>query len=163
MKKKMIRRLHNKITNGGANMAEHPIQGMMSTALGNIKEMIDVNTIIGDPVTTPDGTVIIPVSKVSFGFCAGGTEFGSPVVKKEGASSNFGGGAGAGVSIIPVAFLVVNGTNVRMISMSSSSTAADKLVDMIPEILTKFKEIIKKEKVEDVIKFQSEFDGTIVE
>ena len=139
-------------------MAEHPIQGIMSTALQNIKEMVDVNTIVGTPVTTPDGTVIIPVSKVAFGFCAGGSEFGSPVVKEGGLQSNFGGGSGAGVSITPVAFLVVNGTNVRLISMSSASTATDKIVDMIPEILTKFKELIKKEKKEETIKFQSDFD-----
>lgn len=143
-------------------MAEHPIQGIMSTALQNIKEMVDVNTIVGNPVTTPDGTVIIPVSKVAFGFCAGGTEFGSPVVKEEGLKSNFGGGSGAGVTITPVAFLVVNGTNVRMLSMSSASTAADKIVDMIPEILTKFKEIINKEKKDDSIKFQSDFTDDIV-
>ena len=143
-------------------MAEHPIEGIMSTALGNIKEMVDVNTIVGNPVTTPDGTVIIPVSKVAFGFCAGGTEFGNPVVKEEGLKSNFGGGSGAGVTITPVAFLVVNGTNVRMLSMSSASTAADKIVDMIPEILTKFKEIINKEKKDDSIKFQSDFSDEIV-
>lgn len=142
-------------------MADHPIQGIMSTALQNIKEMVDVNTIVGNPVTTPDGTVIIPVSKVAFGFCAGGTEFGSPVVKEEGLKSNFGGGSGAGVTITPVAFLVVNGTNVRMLSMSSASTAADKIVDMIPEILTKFKEIINKEKKDDSIKFQSDFSEEI--
>ena len=143
-------------------MAEHPIQGIMSTALQNIKEMVDVNTIVGNPVTTPDGTVIIPVSKVAFGFCAGGTEFGNPVVKEEGLKSNFGGGSGAGVTITPVAFLVVNGTNVRMLSMSSASTAADKIVDMIPEILTKFKEIISKEKNESSIKFQSDLNDDIV-
>ena len=143
-------------------MAEHPIEGIMSTALGNIKEMVDVNTIVGNPVTTPDGTVIIPVSKVAFGFCAGGTEFGSPVVKEEGLKSNFGGGSGAGVTITPVAFLVVNGTNVRMLSMSSASTAADKIVDMNPEILTKFKEIVNKEKKDDSIKFQSDFSDEIV-
>lgn len=143
-------------------MAEHPIQGIMSTALSNIKEMVDVNTIVGNPVTTPDGTVIIPVSKVAFGFCAGGTEFGNPVVKEEGLKSNFGGGSGAGVSITPVAFLVVNGTNVRMLSMSSASTAADKIVDMIPEILTKFKEIVGKDKNSDSIKFQSDLAEEIV-
>ena len=143
-------------------MAEHPIQGIMSTALQNIKEMVDVNTIVGNPVTTPDGTVIIPVSKVSFGFCAGGTEFGAPVLKAEGPQSNFGGGSGAGVSIVPVAFLVVNGENVRMLSMSSASSTTDKIVDLIPEILTKFKEIIGKEKKEDTVKFQSEFNEEIV-
>ena len=71
-------------------MAEHPIQGIMSSALHNIKEMIDVNTIVGTPVTAQDGTVIIPVSRVAFGFGAGGSEFGGSVVKEDGLKSNFG-------------------------------------------------------------------------
>ncbi len=143
-------------------MAEHPIEGIMSTALENIKKMIDVNTIIGNPVTTPDGTVIIPVSKVAFGFCAGGSEFGAPVVNTSGVNSKFGGGSGAGVSITPVAFLVVNGTNVRLISMSSASTATDKIVDMIPEVLDKFTELISGSKKDKKIKFQAEAEEEIV-
>ncbi len=143
-------------------MAEHPIEGIMSTALENIKKMIDVNTIIGNPVTTPDGTVIIPVSKVAFGFCAGGSEFGSSVVSTPSGNAKFGGGSGAGVSITPVAFLVVNGTNVRLISMSSASTATDKIVDMIPEVLDKFTELISGSKKDKKIKFQSEAEEEIV-
>ena len=86
-------------------MADHPIQGLMTTAMENLKEMIDVNTIIGEPVETPDGGVILTVSKVGFGFAMGGSEF-------SGSSSSdelpFGGGSGGGVSITPIAFLVVN-------------------------------------------------------
>ena len=140
------------------NMAEHPIQGIMSTALHNIKEMIDVNTIVGTPVTAQDGTIIIPISKVAFGFGAGGSEFGGSVVKEDGLKSNFGGGSGAGVSINPVAFLVVSNGNVRLLTLSSSSTSVDKVIDMIPEIITKFKDSFGKNKEEktEVIKFQSD-------
>ncbi|MBE7020659.1 MAG: sporulation protein YtfJ [Ruminococcaceae bacterium] len=139
-------------------MAEHPIESIMSTALENIKKMIDVNTIIGNPVTTPDGTVIIPVSKVAFGFCAGGSEFGAPSVSTPDGNAKFGGGSGAGVSITPVAFLVVNGTNVRLISMTSASTTTDKIVDMIPDVLDKFSELVSGSKKEKKIKFQDEID-----
>ena len=86
------------------NKQEHPIQGMMGTAMQKIREMIDVNTIIGDPITTPDGTVIIPVSKVSFGFGSGGSDWPN----KNTAKDLFGGGAGAGISINPLAFLVIS-------------------------------------------------------
>ena len=140
----------------------HPIEGIMSTALENIKKMTDVNTIIGTPVTTPDGTVIIPVSKVAFGFCAGGSEFGDPVVNTPEGNSKFGGGSGAGVSITPVAFLVVNGTNVRLISMSSASTTTDKIVDMIPEVLDKFSELVSGSKKDKKIKYQDEMEQDFV-
>ena len=86
-------------------MGEHPINNMMNTAMEKLKQMVDVNTIVGNPVITEDGVVVIPVSKVSFGMAAGGSEFTS---KKESDSNPFGGGVGAGVSINPVAFLVAN-------------------------------------------------------
>lgn len=140
----------------------HPIEGIMSTALENIKKMTDVNTIIGTPITTPDGTVIIPVSRVAFGFCAGGSEFGAPVVNTPEGNGKFGGGSGAGVSITPVAFLVVNGTNVRLISMSSASTTTDKIVDMIPEVLDKFSELISGSKKDKKIKYQDELEQDFV-
>lgn len=146
-------------------MAEHPIQGIMSTALQNIKEMIDVNTIVGTPVTTQDGTVIIPISKVTFGFGAGGSEFGATApAKNDDSKSKFGGGSGAGVSINPVAFLVVSNGNVRLLTLSSKSTSVDKVIDMIPEIMTKFKETVGKDKGEkpEKIKFQSDLDDIVI-
>ncbi len=91
-------------------MSEHPIQGLMKTAMENLKEMVDVNTIVGDPVETPDGSVIMPVSKVGFGFAAGGSEF-VVETKHNGTTETehpFGGGSGGGVSITPIAFLIVN-------------------------------------------------------
>lgn len=142
-------------------MAEHPIQGIMSSALHNIKEMIDVNTIVGTPVTAQDGTVIIPVSRVAFGFGAGGSEFGGSVVKEDGLKSNFGGGSGAGVSINPVAFLVVSNGNVRLLTLSSSSTSVDKVIDMVPEIITKFKDTFSK-KENKTEKFTSDIEEIII-
>lgn len=114
-------------------MAEHPIQGLMSTAMESIKNMVDVNTIVGDPVTAPDGTLIIPISKVTFGFAAGGSEFAS----KQGKDGLFGGGSGGGVSIHPIAFMVVGNGHVRLMPVDSANRPIDKLVDYVPELVDK--------------------------
>ena len=120
------------------NKQEHPIQGMMGTAMQKIREMIDVNTIIGDPITTPDGTVIIPVSKVSFGFGSGGSDWPN----KNTAKDLFGGGAGAGISINPLAFLVVSNGDVKLLQMSFSSNTADKMVNMVPDVIDKISGLV---------------------
>ena len=119
----------------------HPIDGLMASAMNSIKEMVDVNTIIGSPVNIPDGTVIIPISKVSFGFAAGGSEFST---KKED-KLPFGGGSGAGVTINPVGFLVVGNGTVKFISVDQQS-ATDKLVDYVPEALDKIQGMINNKK-----------------
>ena len=120
------------------NKQEHPIQGMMGTAMQKIREMIDVNTIIGDPITTPDGTVIIPVSKVSFGFVSGGSDWPN----KNTAKDLFGGGAGAGISINPLAFLVISNGEVKLLQMSFSSNTADKMVNMVPDVIDKISGLV---------------------
>ena len=120
-------------------MSEHPIQGMMGTTMEKIREMIDVNTIIGDPITTPDGTVIIPVSKVGFGFAAGGSDFPSKQPK-----DLFGGGSGAGVSIQPLAFLVVSNGEVKILQMDNSENTADRMVNLVPEVIQSISELFKK-------------------
>ena len=120
------------------NKQEHPIQGMMGTAMQKIREMIDVNTIIGDPITTPDGTVIIPVSKVSFGFGSGGSNWPN----KNTAKDLFGGGAGAGISINPLAFLVISNGEVKLLQMSFSSNTADKMVNMVPDVIDKISGLV---------------------
>ncbi len=112
----------------------HPIEGIMQTALQNIKEMVDVRTIVGDPVDTPDGTVIIPISKVSFGFAAGGSEFGK---KSDSGSAMFGGGAGGGVSISPVAFMVVGQNQIKLVPVANSLSSVDKIIDAVPGIIEK--------------------------
>jgi sporulation protein YtfJ len=113
-------------------MTEHPIQGLMHTAMDSIKQMVDVNTVVGDAVETGDGGVIIPVSRVSFGFAAGGGEYGRP--RAEGAEAPFGGGSGAGVSVQPVGFLVVRGGDIRLLPVESNATV-ERLIDMAPDLL----------------------------
>ena len=95
-------------------MANNKLENMMNTTMDNIRQMVDVNTIIGEPVICPDGTVIIPVSKVTYGFASGGSDLPPKVSTQK---EFFGGGSGAGVSIQPVAFLVVNNGNVKMLNM----------------------------------------------
>ena len=109
------------------------VPNMMEGMLHKIREMIDANTVMGTPVTTPDGTTIIPISKVSIGFGGGGSDFAT---NKGG--NPFGGGAGGGVKVTPVAFLVVSNGNVRMLPVAqAASTTADRLVEMIPDTLDK--------------------------
>ncbi len=118
-------------------MAEHPIQGLMDTAMSNIKSMVDVDTIVGEPVTTPDGTVIIPISTVSFGFGAGGTQFAAKQDTVTPENPMFGGGCGGGANVKPIAFLVVGGGNVRLLPINNKSTPVDKIIDMVPEVVDK--------------------------
>ena len=138
---------------------EHPIGSLMDTTMEKIKEMIDVNTIIGEPITSPDGTLIIPVSKVSYGFAAGGSDLPT---KKENKDC-FGGGSGAGVTIQPVAFLTVYQGDVRLVSVDRVEGTADKLVNMIPDVLKKVKGVFKKDKSESADDFseitQDDIDG----
>jgi sporulation protein YtfJ len=114
-------------------MDNHPIQGLMKTAMESIKDMVDVNTIVGDPVETPDGSVIMPISRVTFGFAAGGSEFEAA---KQGvdASYPFGGGSGAGVTVQPVGFLVVGNGNIRLLPVDTN-TVVDRLVDVAPQLM----------------------------
>ena len=122
-------------------MSENPIQGIMGTTMEKIKEMVDVNTIIGDPVTTPDGTTIIPVSKVSFGFASGGSDLPTKQPK-----NTFGGGGGAGISIQPIAFLVVSAGNVKLLQMTMGENTANNIVNMVPEVVDKIGTMFHKDK-----------------
>jgi len=136
-------------------MAEHPIEGLMKTAMQSIKDMVDVNTIVGDAVQAPDGTVIIPISKVSFGFAAGGGEYNAEARggnkddgDDDGEQSNagkfpFAGGSGAGVSINPVAFMVVGRQQIRLLPVNMNSSL-EKVLDLIPELIEKANETIKR-------------------
>ena len=123
-------------------MSDNPINGLMKTTMQKIKEMVDVNTIVGDPITSPDGTIIIPVSKVSYGFASGGSDFPTKKENKE----CFGGGSGAGVSISPVAFLVVYQGKVELVPLEKFDGAADRVVGMVPEIMDKITSLFKKDK-----------------
>ena len=133
-------------------MGEHPIEGLMITAMNSIEDMIDVNTIIGEPIETGNNITIIPISKVSFGFAAGGSEFKGETIdeykkvdKEEEIQYRlpFGGGSGAGVSINPIAFLVVQNGNVKLLPVNHSS-AIDKLLDYMPDLMEKVNSVLNK-------------------
>jgi sporulation protein YtfJ len=116
--------------------------------MANIREMVDVNTIIGDPVETPDGTVILPVSKVGFGFAAGGSEFqqgggGTKGSSTDAGGSPFGGGSGGGVSIVPIGFLIVHGNNVRLLSTDNQNQLYDRLIDLAPTVMEKIQSLLQ--------------------
>ena len=123
-------------------MAEHPIQGLMNVKMDKIRQMADSNTIIGKPIKTDDGTTILPVSRISFGFASAGTDFdGKNAANKD----LFGGGSGAGVNIQPVAFLVVKDGCVRTIQLSDGSNTIDRALTMLPELVDKVSALLKKE------------------
>ena len=133
-------------------MNEHPIENLMVTAMSSIQDMVDVNTIIGEPIETQTGITIIPISKVSFGFAAGGSEFRGETLKEYTRKDKdeeieyklpFGGGAGAGVSINPVAFLVVQEGNVKLMPVDHES-CIDKLLDYIPDLMQRINEMFNK-------------------
>lgn len=114
-------------------MEKHPIEGLMAGTMENIRDMVDVNTVVGEAVQTPDGSTVIPISRVSFGFVAGGAEYKANAYRADGGLLPFGGGSGAGVSVSPVGFLVLNGDSVRMLS-AKCDQPAEKLVEMLPQL-----------------------------
>lgn len=126
---------------GGNGMTVHPIQGLMTTAMEHVKQMVDVNTILSDPILSPDGSVIITVSKASFGFAAGGSEFGKQDEEGEFA---FGGGSGGGVSLSPVAFLILTGQGIKLLHLDEHSHLLDKIVEYAPEAIEKVQEFFQK-------------------
>lgn len=125
-------------------MAEHPIQSLMKTAMESIKEMVDVNTIVGDAVETADGTVIIPISRVTFGFAAGGGDYEHEDEVQGSNAHPFGGGSGAGVSVRPVGFLVCSPKSGIRFMPVEGPLLYDRLIDMVPQVLTKVQELFRQ-------------------
>lgn len=121
-----------------------PISELMGITMEKIKEMVDINSIIGDPITLDDGTTIIPISKVSYGFASGGSDLPSKNDK-----SLFGGGAGAGISIKPEGFLVISNGNAKMVSVNSGSDPVSSAINAIPDVFNKVSDIVKKKKSDD--------------
>jgi sporulation protein YtfJ len=119
-------------------MNNHPIEGLMQSTMENFRDMIDVNTIIGEPIETSDGTVILPISKVSFGFASGGSEFSQKKESEVESKLPFGGASGAGVSLKPVAFLIMKGDSIRLLSVDHENTY-DRIIDSIPQIIDMLK------------------------
>lgn len=132
----------NGINNG---IKQHPISEFTEAALSSLRSLVDVNTVIGDPITTPDGTVIIPVSKVSFGYGSGGSDL--PTDRP----NLFGGGTGGGVTILPIAFLVIRGGNVELLHMQTADNTADRIVNTVPGVIDKIISAIpsKKDKAKE--------------
>lgn len=127
-------------------MDKHPLGDLMETTMQKIREMVDVNTIIGRPIVTGDGITLIPVSKVTFGFASGGTDFKTKN-QQPNQGNSFGGGSGAGVSIVPVAFLVVKDGNVRLINVTPpANSTIDRVIDLVPEVIDKISSLKGKDK-----------------
>ena len=130
----------------GKRMEKHPIGELMETTMQKIHEMVDVNTVVGQPITTPDGITLIPISKVVFGFGSGGGDY-STKNQPSGADNAFAGGSGAGVNIAPVAFLIVKDGSVRLLPVAPPpSTTVDRIVEMAPEIIDKVTDFLDKNK-----------------
>ena len=115
------------------------VPNMLEKTIAKIREMVDVNSVIGDPITTPDGVTIIPVSKVSYGFASGGSDLPS-----KSSSDLFGGGAGAGINITPVAFLTVKDGEINLLPVVSKPDTVDRLVSLVPDAVNKVSDLFKK-------------------
>ena len=128
-------------------MENNPIGELMGITMEKLRDMIDVNTIVGTPITTPDGVTLVPVSRVSFGFGAGGAE----LPPKENGVKGLGGGNGAGISIVPVAFIVIKDGNARLMHIAPpTNTSVDRLIELAPDIIDKVDGIIDRfKKVEE--------------
>lgn len=114
-------------------MSNH-LPNMLESTIQKIREMVDVNSVIGEPIVTHDGVTIIPVSRVSVGFGGGGSDFVSKNVNHQ--DNPFGGGAGGGVKVVPICFLIVRDGNVRMMPVAApANTTADRIVEQVPDVL----------------------------
>lgn len=120
---------------------QHPISGIMGITMDKLKEMVDVNTIIGDPIKIDEKTTVIPISKVSFGFASGGSDLLAKQPK-----DLFGGGSGAGVSIQPLAFLIISDGNAKLLQMSVNASTPNALVNLIPDVVEKISGMVNKDK-----------------
>lgn len=119
-----------------------PLSELMNATMAKVREMVDTNSIIGEPITTPDGVTVIPISRVSFGFGSGGTDYGKTTEK-------FGGGGGAGVKVDPVAFLIVKDGVTRLMPVSVPAyTTVDRVLELVPEVMDRIENFIDKKKEE---------------
>lgn len=122
----------------------HPLPDMLGSSMAKLREMVDVNTIIGDPIQTPDGVTILPVSKVKFGFAGGGSDFATKNYPAN-RDNAFGGGSGAGVTITPVAFLILKGESVRLLPVTEpASGSVERLVEMLPDLIDQISSLIRR-------------------
>ena len=122
-------------------MEKHAMVELMETTMQKIRDIVDANTIVGDPIITNEGITIIPLSKMSFGFASGGADFDGKTNEKV----HFGGGSGAGVSVVPVGFLVINDGAVRLLPVEATQNTYEKLIDIAPELINKVSAMFKKD------------------
>ncbi len=111
---------------------EHPVQETMRVTMDEIRGMVDANTIVGQPISCENGTTVIPITKVSFGFASGGSDLPTKVAK-----DMFGGGGGAGVTITPIAFLVIMPNDVKLLQLSVNASTPNAIVNMVPDVMDK--------------------------
>lgn len=124
----------------------HPLTDMISATMERLQTLVDTNTVIGDPVVTPDGTTVIPVAKVSYGIAGGGSDFTTKSQKAE-AANPFGGGAGAGVTVTPISFLIIKDGNTRMVPVAEPvTTTMDRLIEKVPEFTDKLMTFLNEKK-----------------
>ena len=134
---------------------QHPIDELMSTTMQKLREIADVNTIVGKPIQAGNVT-IIPISRLTVGFASGGSDFVSKNQKPE-ADNSFGGGSGAGMNLSPVAFLIVKGDTVRLMPVApSAATTVDRVVEMVPEVVDKVTDFIEKQQAKGQDKGETE-------
>ena len=125
-------------------MDNNPISQLMQTTMDNVKNVLKVDTVVGDPIITPDGITLVPISKISLGFGGGGVEFGA---KKAGDDRPYGGGNATGVKIEPIGFLVIKEGTVGMINVTPpASNTVDRIIDMVPQVMDRVDNFIDKQK-----------------
>lgn len=123
------------------------LPNMLDNTIARIREMADANSVVGEPIVTADGVTIIPISKISIGLGGGGSDYVSRHPNKQ--DNPFGGGVGAGVKVTPIAFLVIRGENVRMLPVASApNSTADRLVEMVPDVVDRLSAILEKKNPE---------------
>ena len=126
-------------------MSENKVNGLLGASMDKIKQMVDVNTVVGEPITTPDGTTVIPISRVNYGFAAGGSDLPS---KSQPAGGLFAGGSGAGITVSPVAFLSIHNGNVRVIQIEPYFSPVDRALEKIPDIASMLESLFRRSKEE---------------
>ena len=126
-------------------MSDNQVNRLMGVTMDKIKEMVDADTVIGKPVTTPDGTVIIPISRISYGFASGGSDLPS---KAQPGAGLFAGGGGAGITVSPVAFLSLSNGNVRVLQIEPYFSPVDRALEKVPQVIDQLTSLFKKKEEE---------------
>ena len=127
-------------------MSENKVSNLLGSSMEKIKQMVDVNTVVGDPITTPDGTTVIPISRINYGFAAGGSDLPS---KAQPSAGLFAGGSGAGSTVSPVAFLSIYQGNVRVIQIEPYFSPVDRALEKIPDIADMLGSLFNRKKEEE--------------